>query len=934
MMRTPFGVVLAAILFIGGLVSSVRAADPVSPIPAAPSLNDRLTAVDKLVKEKKTAEAEKELLALAKERAGNDVDLFRIYRKGMTIAGSLEKKEAMANKALALPTLTMPQRTEVLSALAGSVDYVAQLYRTYIDLLPEAVIKQMPPKELAYREELVKLNPGSAGMRIDLGNLYAQRGEADKADAEYIAALAVSNLPPMQQGLALVGRASAALLRKDRAGAVKALEDLVSRNLKTAGRGSPDPTGQARTALRFLKDAPDVDYMKLPWYTGGKVFPKAQQATYSGTFIPLTAAKLVLGKGLTEDDVRIELLKAKFARFGITIDSKASFAITINADPSPAAPEKPEGYALTVTKNGASINGRDKLGVTWGVVSLIQLFNLEKAGEPKIQLAEIVDYPDTLYRGCLAGANLESALFSKMNVIISERELWLTSPDFGRPRTPLMRETCKAMTETFDAFGLRLYFGICNYTMYPKMPLSSERTFDFHVKLLNEIADAKGHVYFPYDDGRFPLPPADLEKFGSAAHMDAKYLTRLYKEVKKDHPGFHLIFCPPFYWGPDSDAPYSEPREPYLKSLGEFLDPEIELFWTGPRVKGYEKNPEQVKWYTDLTKRKPVIFQNGTGKHNLWSYITDEMPDWKTWHYEGFLDRDLTGFLKNGGEIPQVNTLADCLWNIKGYDSAASIRAAVAMYYGKAMFDLIDPANKAMTKLDKYPYMEIRPGAAEEADEIARLSAEANAALDKAMAYNREALEGWGGHLVGVIRGSRNLAAQARKAPNLKATYGKAIDATRKFAVREVGIDEAKGDIFKSPVDLIGGELMEYEWRMISNRFASCIRGKASGISTLTTTFDCDPFPPSGPYVLNLSGLDDDQEKGVTLRISVNGKAIFEGVSTFERFAWSMQKFTIPFETLKRGNILVIEILDEGLNIRSGPPFFMVNYVVIKKAVQ
>ncbi len=916
------------------LVLAIMAAGLRAAEPAAPGLNERLAAVDSLLKGKKAAEAEQELLKIEKERAGKEGDLFRVYRKGLDAARIFEGKERWADKALALPGLTVPQRIEVLGALAGAADYGSRLYGMYIDLLPEAAIKKMAARERACREELARLSPGNAGLRIALGDLYALDSQADKADAEYAAALAVSNLPAMQQGLALAGRAGAALVKKDRAGAVKFLEDLVSRNLATAGRYSPDPTGQARTALRFLGDAPGLDYMKLPQYTGGKVFPAAQQAKYSGTFVPVTAAKLVLGRDLKADDVRIKLLKAKFARFGIRIDDSAPFAIRINADPEPVAPDKPEAYAISVTKDGAAINGRDKLGVTWGVVSLIQLFNLEKAGEPRIQLAEIADFPDTLYRGCLSGANLESALFSKMNVIISENELWLTAPEFGRPRTPLMRETCKAMTEAFDAFGMRLYFGICHYTMYPQMPLSSGRTFDFHVKLLSEIAAGKGHVYFPYDDGRFPLNPADLEKFGSAANMDAKYLTRLYREVKKSHPGFHFIFCPPFYWGPDSDAPYPEPREPYLKSLGEFLDPEIEVFWTGPRVKGYEKTPEQVKWYTDLIKRKPVIFQNGTGKHNLWSYITDEMPDWKTWHYEGFLDKDLTGFLKNGGEIPQVNTLADCLWNIKGYDSAASIRAAVAMFYGKEMFDIIDPATKAMTKLDKYPYMEIRPGAAEEADEIARLSAEANAALDKALAYNREAIEGWGGHLVGVIRNSKNLAEKARTAPNLKATYGRQIDATRAFALKEAGIDEARGDIFKSPVDLIGGELMEYEWRMIPNRFASCIRGKASGISTLTTTFECDPFPASGPYLLFLSGLDDDKEKGVTLRISVNGKAIFEGASTFERFAWSMQKFTIPFDALKRGNTLVIEILDEGLNIRSGPPFFMVNYVVLKKSAQ
>ena len=159
------------------------------------------------------------------------------------------------------------------------------------------------------------------------------------------------------------------------------------------------------------------------------------------------------------------------------------------------------------------------------------------------------------------------------------------------------------------------------------------------------------------------------------------------------------------------------------------------------------------------------------------------------------------------------------------------------------------------------------------------------------------------------------------------------MDATREIAAKEVGIDEAKGDIFKSPVDLIGGELFEYD-NKCPNRFTSCIRGKLSGISTLKTGFECDPFPPAGAYVLHVSAQDNDAKKAVNIRISVNDKPIFEGTNTFTRFGWSLQKFTIPFEVLKRSNSLVIECTDEGLNIRSGPPWFMVNYVVIKKAVQ
>lgn len=928
----------------GSLAASLQAADEASKAPgaavvqavsAAPTLGERLKAVDKQLKEKKFDEAEKELLALEKEKAGNEQELFPVYRKLMGLyaaKGEGAKFEEWGNKTLALQKVLPQQRIEILSAMENSTDNGSQYYGYYSELLPENTIKKMAEKNLAYNEELARLMPSNAGSRIVLGKLYVDRGAADKAAVEFAAALALSNLSPMQQGEALIGQASVALLKKDRAGAIKYCEEVLARKLKTNGRNSIDPSWQARVALDVLRDAPEVDSMKLPWYTGAKVFPTAQQAKYTDEYVTFTAAKLVLGKGMQMEDPRIKLLKTKFDRFGIKLDDSASFAIKINVEAEPKAPEKAEGYAISITKNGAVINSHDAAGTTWGVVSLLQLFNLEKAGVPKLRIAEVVDYPDTNYRGCLANMSLEAALFSKMNVVI-EDGMQLVFKNSCVPRTPLMREVCKRRLETFDAFGLRLYEEIPQYTMYPKLPLSNERTFDLHVKLFNEIADAKGHGYFPYDDGRFPVPQVDLDKFGSAASMDAKYLTRLYKEVKKNHPDFHMIFCPPFYWGPESESSYPEPREPYLKSLGDYLDPEIEVFWTGPRVKGYQKSPDQVKWFSDLIKRKPVIFQNATGRHNLWSYMTDEMPEWKTWHYEGFLDKDLTGYLKNGGEIPQVITLADCLWNIKGYDSAASIRNAVAMFYGKEMFDIIDPATKAMTKLDKYPYMQVRPGAAEEAEEIAKLSVIANEAWAKGLEYNRYALEGWGGQLGSVVGGSKNLAELAKTAPDIKKTYGKQIDATREDAAKEIGINPAKGDIFRSPAELIGGDLTEYGTRC-PKRFANCVRGKLSGISTLTTGFECDPFPPAGAYELYVSAQDDDKEKEVNIRISVNGKSIFEGPSGFVRYGWSQRKFTIPFEAMKRGNQLVIECIDEGANVRSGPPWFMVNYVVIKKAVQ
>ena len=39
---------------------------------------------------------------------------------------------------------------------------------------------------------------------------------------------------------------------------------------------------------------------------------------------------------------------------------------------------------------------------------------------------------------------------------------------------------------------------------------------------------------FHLDDMRFPMHPADIEAAGTAANLDAKYLTKLYREVKTD----------------------------------------------------------------------------------------------------------------------------------------------------------------------------------------------------------------------------------------------------------------------------------------------------------------------------------------------------------------------------------------------------------------
>ncbi len=831
--------------------------------------------------------------------------------------------------------LSLKERIKGLEKAVSDTDFGNQYHDYYLGLKPKEDIEKQKKDNLSFAEELVQLSPTNVAYRISLGNVYLQNGVADKATLEFKHALALPVLTPMQQGEALVGLANAALIKGDRAAAIQYCEELVGRNLNTSGRGSKDPVGQAKFAIQFMKTQ-ELDSLKLPFYTGAKAFPTPQQAKYSEDFVALSSVKLVLGKGLKSDDVRLGFLKTKFSRFGIKFDDKASFAIKINVEAEPKAPEKAEGYALTVTKDGAVINSHDAQGTLWGIVSLIQLVDLEKGA--KVRVAEILDYPATARRGFMQGAwkdALEYMLFCKMNTVVSQTGVQVVFKDPCQPWSPLQKEICKEQSRLFTAFGLQMYYGICIWTMYPMLPLSSERTYDLHKEICSEIARNGGHIYFPYDDARFPLPQADLDKFGAAANMDAKYLTRLFQAVKKESPDFRMVFCPPFYWGPDAGSSYPEPREPYLKSLGDELDPAIEVFWTGPRVKGYEKTKEQLQWFAGLIKRKPVIGQNGTGPHNLMSYITDETPGWKTWHYKGFFENDIESYLKNasmGTEAPQTTTLADCLWNVQAYDAAASIRRGVAMLFGKEMFDLLDPANKALAYLDKYPGGAVTPEAVGEIPEIEKRVQIAEESYNKALAYNALSLANFSGGLSMALTSAKKLVKGAKNAPDFYAKYAADIAETKGVAAQEVGIDTNKGDLFKSPVDMIGGKTVVYG-NKCPKRFGTAIRGKRTVTPGVKISFVCDPFPPSGDYVLHLSAQDDDAEAPCGIRIACNGTTLFEGPSKFVRFGWSVEKFTIPFACLKRGNVLTIECTDDSDN-SNGPPWFLINYAVIKKAVQ
>lgn len=717
------------------------------------------------------------------------------------------------------------------------------------------------------------------------------------------------------------------LVRGDRKGAAEMLKTLLSRNLKTIRRGRTNWVHDAAVAYGFLAGT-TYTALGLPVYTGAKAFPEAQKAEYTDDFAPLKDVAVRL-ESVKRDDPRVRLLSEKLKARGINcrVGGKGAYTVTLDLD-AKAPVDKPEGYRLEIGRKSATVSARDMQGVLWGVVSFIQcLSDTDKA----VRICKIDDWPSSARRGYLGGSIwhgcTEYTVFSKMNSVVMQKHPLSIGVD-----TPLNLFICSELAREFREFGLELYFGISNYTMgLGWAAYTLPGSLGMRIERCSLFAAMGANVYYPNDDMRYPVHKDDRAKGLNASDTDADHVLAVYNAVKGRYPAFRMIYCPPFYWGPDSSAAYPDDREKYLKSMRK-LPPELDLYWTGGQVKGYSKSKRQVKWFTDLTGHKPAIFQNGTGPHNLLSYLADE-TDWNGWHYPGFFEEDITCFHKNShtpGECVQITTLADCLWNVKAYDKKRSVKRALDILLGEKMYDILAPGVAALTAFDKYKYGTLTSDILyEDINELRRKYELASNCWQKAVAYNPTVrMYGAFGRGVGwaadVLKGAKN-------PPDFLKKFSKYLPEARKVAEKETGFDKSRGDILLLPTDMSGPQMFYYEHPSVTDfRFAKFIRGSDTQFAGTQFRFECDPFPPAGDYEIYICGMDDEVAGLNPIEIAINDKVIYSGPSGFEPGKYNLKKFTIPFSSMNRYNKLTIKNKAYGAN-PNGPPYIAVAYVMLRK---
>ena len=885
---------------------------------------------------------------------------------------------------LALSGTTATQKVYATSQLLDKVSYGTRWREYYMNTdnpLTDARWQEMEAEELRLVDKLVEMVPNDANALIRAGEAYYIQGKAEKAETYNRQAYELSSTGAMTRAAALIGLANAAILKNDKSAALKRCEEILASPYPPPNKGAAgdkygshvfwaSPMAQAQLLVPLLKGG-EFDGYQLPWHTGCEVYPTARESDYTLDFLPLKSLTVVLGGGIVADDPRVGFLRQKMERIGVKVavasgagqaQEPGSFTLRINTEDGPAAPEKAQGYALKITPKGAWLRGFDKLGTSFGLVSFIQMVDHE--GPAKIRCCEVRDWPEYTGRGFKQGrANynpnlLEFALMGKFSCVEEQSGSYLTYRTIGgdMPWTPLIKFGALEMARLFTAFGVDLYFGEDMYTMYPNMPLTSPRTFEFHKKIFSELAAAGGNVYYPNDDGRGGhAHPADKAATGdqdTSAKLDAKYLTKLFRAIKADYPNFKMTFCPVYYFGPDGTTEYrNNPREPYLKSIREELDPEIEVFWNGPRVREGGKKKIHGEWAKREYGRKPAIYQNSFG-HYVFNYLGDEAFQWcekdddpRGLMYDGFYG-DISSFYFNQDIVlngPFTMGYSAYMWNPKAYNPLGDSRRITAILYGRKMWDIIRPGNLALAYFDKFDNkFQMWPAAYAERDLVKTNHAIAQDAWDKAVAYNPVATSNMPTRYSDMTWWAGELARNIDTAKPWDERMAKEIAELREIACKEVALDESKGDLFIAGICFIGGKHRTYGVRTqdekdrhksspVGIRKAIFIEKQMTPFARAHADFKADPARDRELILMGMYENNPDDKAAPMCRILVNGYTAFAGPTLLPDCDWGMQKIAIPASMLNKDGTNRLEIvnLEEGYGTQT-PPFISIVYAVIR----
>lgn len=402
------------------------------------------------------------------------------------------------------------------------------------------------------------------------------------------------------------------------------------------------------------------------------VYPVPQSIVYKGQHPEWPVAYRVVGDTLTHANAYRQLgwvLKSGEGQrtFPVYIGKKGEKAVRKYTR---MIPQQPEGYYLSVAKDGIVLAGNDARGLFYAVQTLAQLVK-----EGHLPLVEVKDYPVIRFRGVVEGfygtpwshqARLRQLQFygaNKMNTYIygPKDDPFHSCPDWRKPypekEAAQLKELVKIAKENEVDFVWAIHPG-------QDIKWNSED---------RETLLAKFESMYGLGIRSFAVFFDDISGEGTDPQRQAELLNEIDNRfVKMKGDVTPLIMCPTEY-----NKSWSNPAGGYLKTLGAKLNPSIQIMWTGDRVIS-DITKEGLAWVNPQIRRPAYIWWN----FPVSDYVRDHLLMGEVYGNDTDVKNEMSGFVSNPMEHAEASkiaifSVADYAWNPEKYDSKASWKAAV-----------------------------------------------------------------------------------------------------------------------------------------------------------------------------------------------------------------------------------------------------------------
>ena len=327
-------------------------------------------------------------------------------------------------------------------------------------------------------------------------------------------------------------------------------------------------------------------------------------------------------------------------------------------------PEKADGYFLKIEKGRIVVAGADERGTYYGLQTLAQLLTRNQL--PQV---EVTDYPDVPYRGVVEGfygtpwsheARMDQLNFygrNKMNIYIygPKDDPYHRTPHWRTPYPAEEGERIKQLVERAKQNEVIFYWAI-----HPGGDIHwNEEDRDLLLKKFESMYQLGVRGFAVFFD--------DISGEGTKADKQVELLNYIDEHFVQVKEGVApLIVCPTIYnqaWVKDDG---------YLTTLGNKLNEDIQVMWTGDKVVTTITNAT-LDFVNPLLKRKAFIWWN----YPVSDYVTDHMLMGPVYGNEQDIQDKVSAFVSNPMEHAEASKIAlygvaDYTWNMEQYDSNAS----------------------------------------------------------------------------------------------------------------------------------------------------------------------------------------------------------------------------------------------------------------------